>query len=256
MARVRLEKAAGVARVTIDRPEVRNAFDDAVVHELRETFEELARGEDLRAVVLAGAGKVFCAGADAESMRRSAGMTEAQNRSSARDMAEMFRAIDTCPVPVIGRLQGAAMGGGVGLVACCDVVVAADDAKVAFSEARLGVVPAVISAFVLPKIGASAARRYFLTAETFSSMEARAMGLVHEVVPADALDTKIAEVLAAIAACGPRAVREAKRLVRSMGALSGDAALDHAASVIARLRASAEGQEGLAAFLERRKPAF
>ena len=244
----------GIGRVVLHRPEVRNAFHAALIQELTDCFRTLCQEEDLRAIVLAGAGKVFCAGADANWMRASVDFTPEENRRDALRMAEMLRAIDECPVPVIARVQGAALGGGVGLIAACDIVVAAKDAQFALSEVRLGIVPAVISPFVLRKVGIANARRYFLTGERFSAHRAREMGLVHEVVPPDALDDAVEGILREILKNGPQAVREAKALIRRVPALPPDEVSEHCAETIARLRASPEGQEGLRAFLEKRPP--
>jgi methylglutaconyl-CoA hydratase len=246
----------GVTTVRLHRPEVRNAFNEVLIAELTETFAGI--GPAVRAVILAGEGPAFCAGADVNWLKKSIGYTEAENRRDALAMAGMFRAIDRCPCPVIGRVHGVALGGAMGLIAVCDIVVAADDVQFGFTEVRLGILPAVISTFVLPKIGPAAARRYFLTGEVFGPAAAQAMGLVHEVAPAAALDQKVAEIIAGIRKCGPRAVAEAKVLIREMLARAADrdAAAEHAAGTIARVRVSPEGQEGLGAFLEKRKPGW
>ena len=207
-------------------------------------------------MVLAGEGKIFCAGADVNWMRASADASEAENSEDARRMAAMFRAIDECPVPVVGRVQGVAFGGGVGLVACCDIVVAAEDARFSFSEVRLGILPAVISTFALAKIGAGQARRWFLSAEVFPAVRAREIGLVHEVVAEMELDAAVEGVASALTANGPRALREAKALIRRVAGLERDAAIEHCAETIARVRISPEAQEGLRAFLEKREPAW
>lgn len=259
---LRLERDGPAARVTLARPEVRNAFDARMIAELTACFGELARAahsqpaESLRAVLLAGDGRAFCAGADVKWMRASMDAAEEENREDARRMAAMFRTLDECPVPVVARVQGAALGGGVGLVACCDVVVAAEDALFTFSEVRLGILPAVISTFAMAKIGPGQARRWFLTAETLTAARAREVGLVHEVVPPGELDRAANAVVSALCANGPRAVREAKALIRRVGRLDRDVALAHCAETIARVRVSAEGQEGLRAFLEKREPAW
>jgi methylglutaconyl-CoA hydratase len=253
---IRVERHDGVARVTLARPEVRNAFNAQMIAELTACFAGFGRDDDLRAVVLGGEGKIFCAGADVSWMRASAEATEEENREDARRMAAMFRAIDECPLPVVGRIQGAAFGGGVGLTACCDVVVAAEDARFSFSEVKLGIVPAVISSFALAKIGPGAARRWFLTAEVLSAAQAREAGLVHEVAPADELDARVTRIVTALAANGPLAVREAKALIRRVAGMDREAALEHCARTIARVRVSPEGQEGLRAFLESREPAW
>jgi methylglutaconyl-CoA hydratase len=245
-----------VARVTLARPDTRNAFNAQMIAELTACFGDLGRDEGLRAVVLAGEGKIFCAGADVNWMRASAKSTEEENREDARRMAAMFRTLDECPVPVVGRVQGAAFGGGAGLAACCDVVVATGDARFSFSEVKLGILPAVISTFALAKIGPGQARRWFLTAEVLTADDARHAGLVHEVVPADELDGRVERIVAALVANGPRAVREAKALIRRVAGMTREAALEHCARTIARVRVSPEGQEGLRAFLESRDPAW
>jgi methylglutaconyl-CoA hydratase len=254
---LKVEIRGGVASVALNRPEVRNAFNEKLITDLTSAFTELATDETLRAAVLRGEGKVFCAGADAEWMAKSVAYTPEQNREDAMRMAQMFRAISEAPFPVVGRIQRAALGGGAGLAAACDVVVAAEDTKFGFTEVRLGIIPAVISSFVLPKIGVSNARRYFLTGENFGAAEARAMGLVHEICPEGELDARVDTVLGEIKKSGPRAVREAKRLIREVMAIPDlDGKLKFCAQTIARVRASEEGQEGLRAFLEKREPGW
>jgi methylglutaconyl-CoA hydratase len=235
-----------VLRITLVRPERRNAFDAALISQLAEAFVDIGRA---RAVVLAGEGPSFSAGADVDWMRSSVELSYDDNLADALALRRMLEAIDGCPAPVIARVQGHALGGGAGLVACSDVVVAAPDAVFAFSEVKLGIVPAVISPFALAKIGPSAARRYFLTGERFDAETALRIGLVHEVA-AD-LDAAVDRILAELRSGGPRAVRAAKRLVL-------DAPLDgtETARRIAERRTSEEGQEGLRAFVERRKPSW
>ncbi len=254
MKTLRLETNGPVLTVTIDRPDVRNAFNEEVIEELHETFSAIP--PKVRAVVLTGAGPVFCAGADVQWMKKSLKYTEQENARDAAAMAAMFRAIDECPRPVIGRINGHALGGGSGLVACCDMVVAVEGALFGFTEVRLGIVPANISTFVLPKIGSRAARRYFLTGERFGAEEAKAIGLIHEVVPPDRLDTKVNDLLKEILRCGPNAVAIAKDVIREGLARSRDEAIDYTVKTIARVRVSPEGQEGLGAFLEKRKPSW
>src|SRR6267143_3458139 len=251
-----------VARITLTRPEVRNAFDDRLIAELWDAIEEVRKThEDApdggpRALVLTGAGETFCAGADMNWMRRSVTYTRDENEADAMRMAAMLRALDELPIPTIARVNGASLGGGMGLLACCDIAVAVDTAQFGFTEARLGIAPAVISAFVLPKIGASAARRYFLTAEIFDASAAKAIGLVHEVVAAEELDPMVDQFVAALAGNGPRAVSAAKGLIREALARTRKDALENAVRAIAGLRASPEGQEGLGAFLEKRPPSW
>jgi methylglutaconyl-CoA hydratase len=255
--RLTIEQTGGVARVTLNRPDVRNAFDAELITELQQAFTALGGDDGVHVVVLQGAGKSFSAGADINWMRASADLDEAANREGALRMQAMFRAIDECPAPVIGRIHGAALGGGSGLVACCDIVIAAEGTKLAFSEVRLGIIPAVISPFVLSKIGQSNARRLFITGERFDAAEARRIGLVHEVVPADELDARTTTLLKELQACGPQAMRESKALIRQVtGAGSRDAAFELTADAIARVRTSPEGQEGLKAFLEKRQASW
>ncbi|HEY8320987.1 MAG TPA: enoyl-CoA hydratase-related protein [Candidatus Baltobacteraceae bacterium] len=249
---IRVDRQAGVARVTLGRPEVRNAFNAEVIAELHAAFEQIGRDEGVYAVVLAGDGKVFCGGADVNWMRASLDLPHDRNVEDARAMSEMFRAIDRCPKPTVARIQGAALGGGAGLAAVCDVVVASDDALFGFTETKLGIIPAVISPFVLAKIGPSHARALFLTGERFDALRAHAIGLVHQVVAADALDSAVDRILGELRTAGPQAVAAAKRLIADVGALSYDETRDHTAHAIAKQRTGAEGQEGLRAFLERR----
>ena len=260
--RLRVEHDGDVVRLTLARPEVRNAFDDVLIVELSRVLEELkdrAHSEPdraPRAVILAGDGTAFCAGADANWMRRSVTYTREENEADARRMAGMLRSLDELPLPTIARVNGACLGGGMGLIACCDMVVAVENADFGFTETRLGIAPAVISSFVLPKIGAAAGRRYFLTAEIFKAPVARAMGLVHEVVQPESLDPTVERLAGALRGCGPRAVVAAKRLIRENLALPRDGAIENSVRTIAGLRASPEGQEGLGAFLAKRAPAW
>ncbi len=245
MSALRVERDGLVLRVTLARPQRRNAFDAELIAELAEAFADVG---EARAVVLAGDGPSFSAGADIAWMRASAELSEEENVAEALRLRAMLREIDSCPAPVLARVHGAAIGGATGLVACADVAVAAEDTIFAFSEVKLGIIPAVISPFVLAKIGPSAARRYFLTGERFDAGTALRIGLVHEVA-AD-VDAAGERVLGELLASGPEAVRAAKRLVL-------DAPLgDETAARIAERRASAEGQEGLRAFLEKRAPAW
>ena len=244
METLRVERDDAVLRVTLARPERRNAFDAALIAELTEAFADVA---DARVVVLAGEGPSFCAGADVEWQRAAIDLSYDENVADALRLYRMLEAIDSCPAPVVARVQGYALGGGSGLVACADVALAAEDAVFGFSEVKLGIIPAVISPFVLPRIGA-AARRYFLSGERFDAPTALRIGLVHEVA-ADldgALDHLVRELLSS----GPEAARAAKRLVRERP--DGE----EAAHVAARLRTSPEGQEGLRAFLEKRRASW
>ncbi len=246
----------GVARVVLDRPDLRNAFDDVLIARLTAAFETLAADDTVRVIVLAGEGRSFCAGADLSWMKRMVSYGPEENRRDAEALAEMFRRVDTCSRPVVARVQGAALGGGAGLVAVCDVAVAAEDALLGTTEVRLGLVPAVISPFVVRKIGESHARRWFLTGERFSAEEALRAGLVHAVVPEAALDAEVDRVVDALLLGGPEALAVSKDLARRMGRLPLAEALEEATGVISTRRASAEGQEGMRAFLERRSPAW
>ena len=249
--------SAHVAEVWLNRPEVRNAFNDGVVQELTDTFRVLAEDGELRAVVLAGHGKAFCAGADLSWMRSMADYTWPQNHADAARLAAMLWAVWTCPVPVVGRIHGDCYAGGVGLAAVCDVLVAAEGANFCLSEARLGLLPATIGPYVVKALGEQASRRYFVSAERFTAARAQALGFVHEVVPAEELDTVVAGIVAAIAANGPAAVRACKRLVKDVAGREIDAALrEETARRIADIRASAEGREGVQAFLNKREPAW
>jgi methylglutaconyl-CoA hydratase len=245
MSALRIERGGPVLRVTLARPERRNAFDAALIAELAEAFADVG---DARAVVVAGDGPSFCAGADVEWQRSSIDLSYEENVEDAMRLYRMLAAVDECPAPVVAAVHGHALGGGSGLVACADVAVAAQDAVFGFSEVRLGIIPAVISPFVLRKIGGGAARRWFLTGERFGADVALRIGLVHEVV--DDLGQTVADVVEALLAGGPEAVRAAKRLARERPA--GEAT----ARIAAARRTSVEGQEGLRAFLEKRAPAW
>jgi methylglutaconyl-CoA hydratase len=245
MSALRIELDGPIRRITLARPERRNAFDSALIGELAEAFADVG---DARAVVLAGEGSSFCAGADVDWQRAAVELSYDENVEDAMRLYRMLEAIDSCPAPVVARIQGYALGGGSGVTACADVAVASEDAVFGFSEVRLGIVPAVISPFAVPKIGPGAARRYFLTGERFDAGTALRIGLVHEVA-AD-LDTAVERVVADLLAGGPQAVRQAKRLVRDA---PGAPEVAHRA---AGLRAGAEGQEGLRAFLDKREAAW
>jgi methylglutaconyl-CoA hydratase len=245
MSALRIELDGPIRRITLARPERRNAFDSALIGELAEAFADVG---DARAVVLAGEGSSFCAGADVDWQRAAVELSYDENVEDAMRLYRMLEAIDSCPAPVVARIQGYALGGGSGVTACADVAVASEDAVFGFSEVRLGIVPAVISPFAVPKIGPGAARRYFLTGERFDAGTALRIGLVHEVA-AD-LDTAVERVVADLLAGGPQAVRQAKRLVRDV---PGAPEVAHRA---AGLRAGAEGQEGLRAFLDKREAAW
>jgi methylglutaconyl-CoA hydratase len=245
------------ARITLDRPHAHNAFDDELIGELSAELDRLAHDASLRAVVLTGVGASFSAGGDANWMKRMAAASETENRADALCLAALMRTLNFLPQPTIACVNGAAIGGGVGLVACCDIAIAADTAKFALSEVRLGLVPAVISPYVVAAIGARQARRLFVNAETIDAHEALRIGLVHRVVAADRLDEAVARELDRLAKGAPQAQREAKQLaLRAAGATRESAQHDDAgnAALIARLRASAEGQAGLSAFLDKQPP--
>ncbi|MEA2536904.1 MAG: methylglutaconyl-CoA hydratase [Chloroflexota bacterium] len=248
-----------VATVTLSKPDRHNAFDASLIAELRSAFLGLAREEpaSLRAVVLAGAGPSFCAGADVDWMRAALTLDTEANEQDAMAMAEMFEAIDTCPVPVIARVHGAALGGGMGLCAVSDLVIAESGARFGFTETRLGILPAVIAPFVIAKIGESHARALFPGGRRFDATRAGRIGLVHEVVEGVvALDAAVEAAIADVLAAGPTAARAAKAIVREVRGLPHGASKWHTARVIARQRRTAEAQEGFAAFSERRPPGW
>lgn len=245
-----------IARVALNRPDVHNAFDDELIRELTDALTTLDRDTAIRAVVLTGNGASFSAGADLNWMRRMASLSESENRADSEKLAKLMRTLNDLSKPTIARVHGAAYGGGVGLVACCDIVVACDAAKFGLTEVKLGLVPAVISPYVIAAIGTREARRLFLTAEVFDAVEARRIGLVHHCVPAAELDSRVDAVLALLRNGGPAAQTAAKTLLARLAASSGlsPAAIDaDNAALIARLRVSAEGQEGIGAFLSKRK---
>lgn len=246
-----------VATIRLNRPDIRNAFDDALIAELTATVETLGAEAAIRAIVLTGEGKAFSAGADLNWMRRMAGYGREENLADARALAKLMHVLNNCPKPTIARVNGPAMGGGVGLVACCDIAIASETAFFALSEARLGLIPAVISPFVVAAMGPRAARRYFLTGERFDAAAARALGLVHEIAPADGLDARVEAALGALLLCGPAAQAAAKALIAAVANRPVDAAiLEDTATRIADIRAGEEGREGVAAFLEKRKPGW
>ena len=256
MSAIGTEIKDGVGTVTMDRPDRHNAFDEHVIADLTAAFARFGQDDAVRAVVLRATGKSFSAGADLDWMRRMAEYDEAANLADARALAALMRTIDTLPKPTLALVQGAAYGGGVGLVACCDIAIAAEAASFSLSEVKLGLIPAVISPYVVRAIGARAARRYFLTAERFDPVEARRLGLVHELVSSDALDETARQVLAALRGNGPAAVRAAKDLVATVAGKPPAEVEDECARRIAAIRASAEGKDGVAAFLEKRKPGW
>ena len=252
-----LQREGAVARLRMERPEVHNAFDDGLVAALTRALESLAEAADIRVVVLEGAGASFSAGADLNWMRGMAAAGEAENRQDALALARLMRTLDQLPKPTIARVHGAAFGGGVGLVACCDIAVGTPEAKFGLTESKLGLLPAVISPYVIAAIGARQARRWFATAEIFDAVEAHRIGLLHQVVAADQLERAIQRQIDLVAKAGPVAASTAKSLVRRVAAGGDAASIDAAnADLIATLRVSTEGQEGLSAFLDKRKPAW
>ena len=247
----------GVATVTMNRPEIHNAFDEALIAKLTETFVALDDDGDVRIVVLAGAGRSFCAGADLNWMKRMAAFGQDENLRDATALAAMLRALYALSKPTIARVHGAAYGGGVGLIAACDIAVAVPEATFALTEAKLGLIPATIGPYVIEAIGARQARRYFLTAERFGAAEALRIGLVHEVAALPQLDTRIGDLVGALRVAGPSAQLECKALIRGVAHRPIDAdVISGTAGHIAAVRASPEGKEGVAAFLGKRRPAW
>lgn len=256
---LRSDPAGTVARVTLSRPDVHNAFDAGLIAELRATFGSFVREgpTELRAVVLAGDGPSFCAGADIAWMRAAAALEVEANEQDAMAMADMFETVDTCPVPVIARVHGAALGGGMGLCAVADLVIAESGTRFGFTETRLGILPAVISPFVVAKIGESEARALFPGGRRFDAVRAQRIGLVHEVVEGDAaLDAAVDAAVGDVLAAGPTAARAAKAIIREIRGLGHGSAKWHTARVIARQRTSPEASEGFRAFDEKRRPAW
>jgi methylglutaconyl-CoA hydratase len=246
-----------VAQVTLNRPEVRNAFNDEVIAELTQAFTELGQNKEVRAIVLAAIGPAFCAGADLNWMRRMADYTHAENLADAAQLAEMLRVIYSCPKPTVARIQGDVYAGGMGLVAACDMAVSVDAANYCLSEVKLGLYPATISPYVIRAMGARVAQRYFLTAERFDAVEALRIGFVHAVVSAEQLDAKVNEMTKALVSASPNAVQLCKTLLHDVAGKDIDAALiAQTVEGIASIRASAEGKEGVQSFLQKRKPAW
>ncbi|MBN9371749.1 MAG: enoyl-CoA hydratase [Hydrogenophaga sp. SCN 70-13] len=247
--------SAHVARVWLNRPDVRNAFNDEVIAALTHAFGALSQDADLRVVVLGAHGKAFCAGADLNWMKAMAGYSWEENRADAQRLADMLWTLDQCPVPVVGRVQGDCYAGGMGLAAICDVLVAVEGATFCLSEARLGLLPATISPYVVRAMGAQAARRYMVTAERFSAAQAHALGMVHELATPETLDATVDGIVATLANNGPAAARACKALVRDVAGqpLTAELRADTARR-IADIRASEEGREGLASFLNKRAP--
>ncbi|MFZ6755012.1 enoyl-CoA hydratase/isomerase family protein [Undibacterium sp. Dicai25W] len=252
-----LTTEAQMATVTLNRPDVRNAFNETTIAEITQVFQQLDADTSVRAVVLAANGPAFCAGADLNWMKKMADYTHAENLADAGQLAAMLAAIYRCSKPVVAKVQGDCYAGGMGLVAACDIAVSVDTANYCLSEVKLGLIPATISPYVIKAMGESAARRYFITAERFSAAEAQRIGFVHEVVNAEALDSKVAEIVKALVSNSPNAVKQAKKLVQDVASREITPGLV-AATVegIAQIRASEEGREGVRSFLEKRKPSW
>lgn len=252
-----LAREGHLARVTLNRPDVRNAFNDILISELTSAFNALSEAEDVRAVVLAASGTAFCAGADLNWIKKMAGYSREENFDDAKKLASMLHTIWTCQKPVIAAVQGDTYAGGMGLVAACDIAIAANHANFCLSEARIGLIPATIGPYVVRAMGEQAARRYFVTAERFDALHALRLGFVHEVVAPDALEMKVAEIAKTLAANSPAAVRESKRLVQNIAGRPVSLNLiNETAEMIATARSSTEGREGVSAFLEKRKPSW
>ncbi len=257
IATLDVTRQGAVARVYLNRPDVRNAFNESVIAELTTAFRELGADTSLRAIVLGGHGKAFCAGADLNWMRAMAGYDWERNRADAQALADMLWTVYSCPLPVVGRLQGDCYAGGMGLAAACDVLVAADGLHFCLSEARLGLLPATIGPYVLRSLGEQASRRYFVTAERFSAAEAHRLGFVHELCAPDKLDARVDAIVQALVDNGPAAVKACKQLVQDVAGQPITVALrEDTARRIADIRASAEGREGVQAFLHKRSPSW
>jgi methylglutaconyl-CoA hydratase len=251
-----IDIAGGIARLTLDRPEIRNAFDDALIGKLTEALRKLDADASVRAVVLAGNGPAFCAGADLNWMKRMAGYTYEQNLADARALAQMLKTLDRMKKPTIARVHGPAFAGGVGLVAACDIAVGTPEAKFCLSEAKLGLSPATISPYVVRAMGERMARRYFLSAEVFDANEAYRLGLLTAVSASEKLDAEIDGILGHLLQGGPQALSKIKDLIRFVSGPVSDEMIDDTAARIAEIRVSPEGREGIASFLEKRKPAW
>lgn len=255
MSFLSIQHSGHVATITLQRPEARNAFSDVVIAELTAAFQEMTASAEIRAVVLAATGPAFCAGADLNWMRRMADYSRAENLADAGALAEMLRVMYECPKPTIAKIQGDVVAGGMGLVAVCDMAVSVETAHFCLSEVKLGLIPATISPYVVRAMGARAAHRYFLTAERFDAKEAHRIGFVHEIVSADRLDAKVAELTSALVSASPNAVRSCKNLLQDVAGREIDAPLiARTVEGIADIRASREGREGVQSFLQKRKP--
>jgi methylglutaconyl-CoA hydratase len=254
---LRIQVQDMIGRITLNRPEVRNAFNDSVIAEVTTAFAELGQRDDVRCIVLAAEGTAFCAGADLNWMRKMADYSRDENLADAAKLAEMLRVIYECPKPTVVRVQGDAYAGGMGLVAACDIAVSVDTANYCLSEVKLGLIPATISPYVIRAMGARAAHRYFLTAERFTAAEALRIGYVHEVVGADQLDAKVAEITTALCNASPNAVQVCKKLVQDVAERPiSQPLIDATVAGIADIRSSVQGKEGVSSFLQKRKPSW
>ena len=257
MKHLELKFESGIATVTLNRPEVRNAFNDEVIAELTGAFVEYGEHPEVRCIVLAANGTAFCAGADLNWMKRMASYSHDENLADAKGLAQLLRVLYRCPKPTIARVQGDAYAGGMGLVSACDIAVAVDTVTFCLSEVKLGLIPATISPYVIRAMGPRAAHRYFLTAERFDAAEAHRIGFVHEVVKAEQLDAKVKEIAQALVAAGPAAMKACKQLVQDVAERDIDHVLiDRTVKGIAEIRASDEGREGIQSFLGKRKPSW
>jgi methylglutaconyl-CoA hydratase len=252
-----LQRDGYLATVILNRPEVRNAFNETTIAEITQAFRALGQDDSIRAIVLAARGTAFCAGADLNWMKKMADYTPDENRADAAQLAEMLRTIYECPKPVVAKVQGDCYAGGMGLVAACDIAVSVDEANFCLSEVKLGLIPATISPYVIKAMGENAARRYFLTAERFAAAEAKRIGFMHEVVVAAVLDETVAMIVKALVTNSPNAVRQAKVLVREVGGMPlTETLIADTVEGIAQIRASSEGRDGVRSFLEKRKPCW
>jgi methylglutaconyl-CoA hydratase len=251
---IKTEVEHSIATLTLNRPEVRNAFNDVLIEEMLDALEELAAREEIRVLIIAAEGKTFCAGADVHWMGKMAGADFVENFADSLKLADMLAALYRFPRPTIARVQGSAFGGGVGVAACCDIIVASDISHFSFSEVRIGLVPACISPFVIRRIGEGRAREYFLTGERMTAQRANEIGYVNKVVPEAELDTAVNEYVRCFLAAGPQALSVCKQMLEDVSLMPLAEARDHTARIIAKLRVSEEGLEGMKAFLEKRKP--
>jgi methylglutaconyl-CoA hydratase len=251
-----ITKKDDVATVTLNRPELHNAFNEALIHELTLCFKELSNDESVSVIILTGNGKSFCAGADLSWMKRMVKYSKTENKKDSHLLLEMYETLHSCPKPVIGRINGAAFGGGIGLLAVCDITVTVPEVKFAFSEVKLGIVPSVISTFVAPRMTSANMRRFFITGERFDSAVAHEVGLIDLIVPAENLDTTVASCVEQLRSSGPLAIKEVKLLIYNLREMDVKKYKEFTVDKIAELRVSPEGQEGINAFLEKRKPNF